>query len=72
MKKIGKEKKAKKAKKAKQPGYFKQVKSEMKQVVFPDKKEIFKYTCATIIIVLLMIGFFELVSFVLSIIKGML
>ncbi len=65
-------KKIKKEKKVKKPGYFKQVRSEMKQVVFPSKKEVFKYTCATIIIVLLMIGFFELVSFVLSIVKGML
>ena len=73
MKKNVKEKKSKKekkAKKTKQPGYFKQVRSEMKQVVFPNKKEVFKYTIATIVIVLLMIGFFELVSFVLSVIKG--
>lgn len=64
--------KEKKAKKVKKPGYFKQVRSEMKQVVFPNKKEVLKYTIATIIIVALMIGFFELVSFVLSVIKGML
>ncbi len=72
MKKVTKEKKAKKAKKIKKDGYFKQVRSEMKQVVFPNKKEVVKYTCATIIIVILMIAFFELVSFVLSVIKGML
>ena len=65
-----KNKKVKKEKKVKKPGYFKQVRSEMKQVVFPNKKEVFKYTIATIVIVLLMIGFFELVSFVLSVIKG--
>ncbi len=65
-----KNKKVKKEKKAKKTGYFKQVRSEMKQVVFPNKKEVFKYTIATIVIVLLMIGFFELVSFVLSVIKG--
>ena len=75
MKKVVKEKKSKKEKKekkTKEPGYFKQVRREMKQVVFPNKKEVFKYTVATIVIVLLMIGFFELVSFVLSVIKGML
>ena len=65
-----KKKKVKKEKKVKKPEYFKQVRSEMKQVVFPNKKEVFKYTIATIVIVLLMIGFFELVSFVLSVIKG--
>ena len=65
-----KNKKTKKEKKIKKPGYFKQVRSEMKQVVFPGRKEVVKYTIATIVIVLLMIGFFELVSFVLSVIKG--
>lgn len=62
--------KSKKVKKVRN-GYFKQVRSEMKQVVFPKKKEIFKYTCATIIIVAMMIGFFELVNLALSVVKGL-
>ncbi len=63
--------KKKKEKKIKKPGYLKQVKMEMKQVVFPTRKETIKYTFATILIVILMIGFFELVSLGLSIIKGL-
>lgn len=65
-----KEKKVKK-KKERKPSYFKQVREEMKQVKFPNKKEIAKYTCATILIVALMIGFFELLSLALSAVKGM-
>ncbi len=63
-------KKKSKKNKVVKDNYFKQVRLEMKQVVFPKKKEVLKYTCATIVIVLLMIGFFELVNLVLSIIKG--
>ncbi len=65
-----KEKKLKK-KKDKKEGYFKQVRKEMKQVVFPNKKTILKYTLATIIMVALMILFFEAISLILSWIKGM-
>lgn len=58
-------------KKEKKPGYLKQVRQEMKMVTFPKKKEIIKYTFATICIVALMIGFFELLSLALSVVKGM-
>ena len=43
----------------------------MKNVTFPKKKEIVKYTCATIGIVALMIAFFEIINLALSIVKGL-
>ncbi len=64
-------KKTKKQKKEKKVGYFKQVKMEMKNVVFPKKKEIAKYTFATILIVAIMIGFFTVINLALSVVKGM-
>ena len=64
-------KKTKKQKKEKKIGYFKQVKQEMKNVVFPKKKEIAKYTFATIFIVALLIGFFTIINLGLSVVKGM-
>lgn len=58
--------------KIKKTGYLKQVVAEMKKVSFPSKKEIVKYTVATIIIVAFMIAFFELLSLGLSVLKEML
>ena len=65
-----KTKKVKKQKKEKKPGYFKEVKEEMKQVTFPTSKEIVKYTIATIVIVAFLVAFFLLVSAILSWVKG--
>ncbi len=62
--------KDKKTKKEKKPGYFKEVKGEMKQVTFPSSKEIVKYTIATIVIVAFLVAFFLLISAALSWIKG--
>lgn len=44
----------KKEKKNKKPSYLKEVKEEMKKVSFPSKKEVLKYTIATILIVALL------------------
>ena len=65
-----KSKKEKKQKKEKKPGYFKEVKEEMKKVTFPTSKEIVKYTIATIVIVAFLVAFFLLISAVLSWVRG--
>ena len=68
--KKGKEKKNKKVKKEKKPGYFKEVKTEMKKVTFPSSKDIAKYTIATIMIVAFLVFFFLIISAILSAVKG--
>ena len=65
-----KTKKVKKQKKEKKPGYFKEVKEEMKQVTFPTSKEIVKYTIATQVIVAFLVVFFLLISAALSWVRG--
>ena len=70
------EKKTKNVKKTKKENtkkqsYLKQVKSEMKKVSWPEKKEVAKYTIATLTFCLIVCGFFQLLNLVLSFIKGM-
>ena len=62
--------KEKKAKKDKKPGYLKEVKNEMKKVIFPSAKEVAKYTFATIFMVVLLVGFFQLMLFLLAWLNG--
>lgn len=65
-------KKTKTTKKQEQKqGYLKQVKVEMKKVSWPEKKEVIKYSLATVVFCLIICGFFQLLNLVLSIIKGM-
>ena len=56
---------------AKKQGYLKQVKNEMKKVSWPEKKDVAKYTIATLAFCLIVCGFFQLLNLVLSFIKGM-
>ncbi len=65
---MGKEKTKKKVKK---DGYFKEVGKEMKKVKWPDKKDVVKYTVATVIFVLVVVGFFILLNMGMSWLKGM-
>lgn len=67
------EKKKKNTKKTttKKQGYLKQVRSEMKKVSWPEKKDVAKYTIATLAFCLIVCGFFQLLNLVLSFIKGM-
>jgi len=58
-----------KKKKEKKSNYLKEVRSEMKKVEFPKFKEVVKYTIATIIMVAVLIGLFELVLFLLSLLN---
>jgi len=64
---------AKKAKKEKnKDSYFKGVKSELKKVSWPKFREVLKYSAATIVLCLVMTGWFSLLNLALSYIKGVL
>lgn len=64
-------KKANKKNERKTPkeNYFAGVKSELSKVKWPSKKEVFKYTMATIIFVLVLVAFFLLMSAIMAGIK---
>ena len=66
-----KKNKVKKEKKPKKPSYIKEVRTEMKKVSWPTKKEVLKYTFATIVFCLVVCGFFQLLNLGLSLLKGM-
>lgn len=42
--------------------YFKEVGKEMSKVKWPEKKEVTKYTIATVVFVLIVVGFFVLLN----------
>ena len=52
----------KKQTKIKKEGYFKGVSKELAKVKWPERKEVFKYTVSTIIFVLIIVGFFVLLT----------
>ena len=63
--------KSKKQKNAKnKKGYLKSLKSEMSKVIWPKKGEVAKYTIATVVFVIILVGFFLLLNLGLSVIKG--
>jgi len=71
---MAKEKVTKKKKtqpKENKTSFIKNVRSEMKKVIFPSGKEVLKYTVATLIFCFLLVGFFMLLNLGLSIVKGM-
>ncbi len=69
MKKVDKNNKKKKEKVRKET-YFEGVRNELAKVKWPTKKEVFKYTMATIIFMIILVGFFILLSILMSAIKG--
>ena len=60
-----------KVQKEKKDGFFKQTHEEMKKVSWPTKKDVLKYTLATIVFCLVVVGFFSLLNLGLSFVKGM-
>ena len=68
MAKTAKKKSAKP--KAKKEGYLKSVAKEMKLVKWPTWKEVLKNTLATIVLIVIIVGFFLLLNFLLAIVKG--
>ena len=68
MEKKVKSKKSKNTKTKK--SYLKAVRSEMSKVVWPKKEELIKYTIATVVFVVILVGFFLLLNLGLSVVKG--
>ena len=63
---------AKKTKREKSnKGFFKSIIGEMKKVNWPKLKEIAKYTIATIVLCLVIIGFFQVLNLLVSLVKGL-
>lgn len=56
--------------KVKKESYLKGVRKEMKLVKWPTFKEVIKYTIATVVMCLIVCGFFLLLNLLLSLIKG--
>ena len=69
-KKNAKKKAKKNERKAPKENYFVGVRSELPKVKWPSKKEVFKYTIATIVFVLILVGFFLLMSALMAWIRG--
>ena len=65
-----KDTKKKTTKKVKKENYFKGVKKELKLVKWPTWKEVIKNTIATLVLCLLVCGFFLLLNLLLSVVKG--
>ncbi len=64
-------KKAMKKKEKKQKeSLLKGVKKELKKVTWPSKKDIIKYSIATLVFCIILMLFFQALDFLLSIVKG--
>ena len=70
MEKKVQSKKTKNTKTKAKKSYLKAVRSEMSKVVWPKKEELIKYTIATIVFVIILVGFFLLLNLGLSVVKG--
>ena len=65
------QKKVKKQKNTKKKeGFFKGIKLELKKVTWPSKKEVLKYSIATLIFCIVVMAFFQLLDLGLSVVKG--
>ncbi len=62
--------KTKKQKKNKE-GFFKGIKQELKKVTWPSKKDILKYSVATLVFCIVLMAFFQVLDLLLSVIKGL-
>ena len=71
LEKQKKQKNVKKTKKVKKDSLFSQVRQELKKVKWPSIKDVLKYSIATIVMCLLLAGFFSILNLILSYIKGM-
>lgn len=64
-----KKKVVKKDVKVKKPGFFKEVKTEMSKVKWPSRKDMVKYSIATIVFVIFFALFFYAIDFLLALLK---
>lgn len=69
--KKSKKKESTKKQTVKKQSFFKGVKNELKKVKWPEKKEVVKYTIATIIFVLIFVLLFAVLNLAISVIKGL-
>ena len=58
-------------KSTKKENFLKNVLSEMKKVKWPEAKNVFKYFFATLVFCLILIGYFQGLDFISSIIRGL-
>lgn len=65
-------KKGKKSKKQNEQkvSFFKNLRLELKKVTWPGKKEVFKYSAATLVFCVVVMAFFQVLNLGLSIVKG--
>ena len=70
MAKVSKKKKEQSKSKVKKESYLKSVVKELKLVKWPTWKEVLKNTIATIVLVVIIVGFFLLLNLLLSVVKG--
>lgn len=63
-------KKEKKEKKTPKESFFVGVKTELSKVKWPTKKDVLKYTIATLVFIIFLVLFFVLISLIMSGIKG--
>lgn len=59
-----------KEKKVKKESFFEGVRSELSKVKWPTKKDVLKYTIATLVFIIFLVIFFVLLSLLMSVIKG--
>lgn len=59
-------------KQASKQSFFKGVKSELKKVKWPERKDVIKYTIATIVFIVVFVLLFALLDLALSFVKGLL
>ena len=69
VKKDKKKKEVKKVAKVKKPGLLKEVNNEMSKVKWPSKKDMFKYSVATIAFVIFFALFFYAIDMLLALLK---
>lgn len=69
-KKEKKKSNTKKVKVEKKDKFTTGLKAEIKKVVWPSKKEVLKYTVATLVFCIILMVFFQLLDLGLSVIKG--
>ena len=62
---------SKNVKKEKKESLIKQIKKEMSKVHFPSRKDMVKYSIATIVFVIFFAGYFYLIELVMAFIKSL-
>lgn len=67
---MAKKKEKKKKNSKKKAGLFKSIRLELKKVTWPSKKEVLKYSVATLVFCVVVMVFFQILDLGLSVVKG--